>query len=160
MEKFRVGFDPWIRCCKNFRLPPELVAILNRQGIKFLNQIVEEEWTTFWSQAWKSAEKLNLHGKFSGIWNNYIRSLKRPHVRIRDRNDSLLRVHSPSRTYTQKSGYSFHITSQLRINPSWWWKNIWKLTWLDNSRFFVSCLINNKVTNWDNLIKRHKEGPR
>lgn len=108
-EKLRIGIDPWVGWRENFRLPPELIEFININGRITLNQVADNDCSSFSAQGWANANQLNLPIEFTGQWQTYTAALNVSHVCLRDREDSLFWVHSPLGEYSPKAGYMYII---------------------------------------------------
>jgi len=58
--KVCIGLDPWIEGGGRFQLPRELILHLNQRDISVIAQITDQENTTIFAQAWKSAIQLHI----------------------------------------------------------------------------------------------------
>ena len=98
---------------------------------------------------------LNL---LSENWDQYIEALRREHIRIYDMEDELVWKHSPFGDYSPKLGYSHLIIELQQQEPSWWWKEIWKVKCPLKEKNSMWCLIKKRVLTWDRMKKHKVEG--
>jgi hypothetical protein len=156
--RVRIGTDPWPGSGRGHLLPQPLIEVLHDRGFYYLEQIVDRDMTTIWSQAWKRVDQLGLDREYEAIWDGYIRALQLGHICITDREDDIVWQHNPHGVYTPKAGYTQLNIDLLQQEPSWWWKGVWKQKFPLKAHLFLWCLIKNKVPTWDKMRSRHLEG--
>jgi hypothetical protein len=84
-NSLRIGRDPWMVNNGQHILPQILIDRLHELGDFHLNQIVDEQKTTIWSQGWKDTQVMILDERLSVHWSAYIKSLKNPYQNQRPR---------------------------------------------------------------------------
>jgi hypothetical protein len=158
-NKVRIGMDPWPGSNRKHLLPQVLIERLHLQGVYYLSQIVDPTQTTIWSQGWLTVDHFGLEGDMAESWRAYINGLKTYHVRITIREDELIWKHSPFGVYTLKEGYTLINVEKMKMEPNWWWKEVWKIKCPLKARIFLWCLLKKKVPTWDRMKIKNLEGP-
>jgi len=86
----RIGIDPWNGCGGKHLLSKALIKHLNSLEIKFLADIANPLNTPILDQRWKSAIQINLPPHWHQEWTDYINSLSKSHIRIKQGPDELI----------------------------------------------------------------------
>lgn len=137
--------DPWVGCTKRFALTRELIELLNNRGLFTLNQIVDQESSSLWRQAWLKGDVLQLEERWLGEWENFISNLQNSNIRILDKRDGLRWVHSPSGIYSPKFDYNWLMSQKGWGESEWWFKSLWELKGPAKVGLFSWCILQNKV---------------
>jgi hypothetical protein len=66
--------------------------------------------------------------------------------------------HIPHGVYTPKARFSQINIDLLQLDPSVWWKGVWKVKFPLKSCIFMWCLIKNKIPIWDRMKLGNLEG--
>jgi len=158
-EKVRIGVDPWPGSSPHHLLNPRLIEALEERGIFMLGQMADEQSSSLFAQGWKSARSLGLEGDFVPEFDRYISALRNSHIRLRDREDTLIWEKDPGGEYSPKAGY-LSISQEPELDGTkWWWKKLWKTKCPPKTKIFMWCAFENKVPTWDILKKRNLHGP-
>jgi hypothetical protein len=125
-KKFSLGTDPWSGRNRQHILLEQIVEQLRMLGFVTLNQITDPLQNTLWAQGWHLENILGIEGEDNRLMEEYIYSLRTSHIRLRDREDELVWIHTPSSTYTPKEGYIQLSIEHNQRDMIWWWKKLWK----------------------------------
>jgi len=158
-EKVRIGVDPWQGSSHHHIMAPRVLEALNSRGFVSLNQLADASNSTIWAQGWRTARSFGLEEELIPEMDRFIKALKYSHIRLREREDTLIWDKDPSGIYTPKAGYSAISLESLLHDAKWWWKSLWKLKCPPKSKIFMWCILENKVPTWDKLQKRNVYGP-
>lgn len=158
-NRIRIRKDPWSSCGNTHSLSLGLILFLGQAGISTLDNIIDLENTTIFSQSWKLASDLNIPMKWFQEWSSYIGGLTESHVRICDRDDELIWIFSQHGRYTPKDGYFFIYADHKPINLAWWWRALWKLKFPPKEKLFMWHILSNKAPTCENLQKRGMHVP-
>eukprot|EP00253_Pinus_taeda_P035330 PITA_35330 len=89
-SRAHIGMDPWTGGGRRCYLPPELVQILEQQNTRVIAYIADQENSSIFTQAWKSAAHLNLPPEWHQYWEDYTNALSESHIPIKDGPDELM----------------------------------------------------------------------
>lgn len=93
-------------------------------------------------------------------WNEYIRALQSSHIRLVDREDSLVWTNNVTGgLYTPRLGYLVIREEEKTPYPPWWALMIWKFKCPIKSKLFLWLVISQRVPFWDLMIRHFKIGP-
>lgn len=132
----------------------ELILHLNQRNISVIAHIADQDNTTIFAQALKSAQELNIPPHWHQIWNNYIAALVESHIRIKEGPDEIMWCLSKNGAFNPKSGYLGLINYRQPENAQDWWQAIWKLKTPSRTKLFFWCVLSNKVPIGDSLTHR------
>ena len=124
------------------------------RGLFYPSQLADPNSTTLWNQGQIEIYQRDLACNLAREWNDYIYDLRRAHIRISDSDDDLIWKVDAHGSYSLKKGYLQLIPTQLKRDPKWWWKRLWKLKCPSKSKLLMWCILDNKVPTWDILQKR------
>jgi len=102
----KIGLDPWIGSGGRHLLSRDLIMYLHAHEIRVFSHIADQQNMDIFSQAWKSAQKLNLPPCWHQEWHEYIATLSKSHIRIKEGLDELVWCLAENAIYSPKSGYS------------------------------------------------------
>eukprot|EP00253_Pinus_taeda_P027166 PITA_27166 len=132
----RIGLDPWINSGGRHILNPDLILHLQAQNIRFFAQIADHQHSDIFSQAWKSAQQLNLPIHWHQEWAQYIVALTDSNIRIKQGLDELIWCIADHGSYAPKLGYTALIAHRMPDLLQPWWHTIWKLKASPRSKLF------------------------
>ena len=105
-RKIRIGEDHWAGCLQQHLLMEDTIQALREAGYYHLHQLEAPIQMVHWGQYWIRAKDLGLDAHSTRDLQEYIRSLTRDHILLREREDILIWNFAPAGTYTLKSGYT------------------------------------------------------
>ena len=155
-RKIRVGEDPWVRCNQQHMLPDHTVEALRQRGIVYLSQLAAPFQENPWFQTWKSALDFKLPLPDERELNHFLKVLIQAQIQLSERDDVLIWDLDSGGRYTPKAGYIKLSVDGFQRVMIWWWK----INCPPKARLFMWCVLENKVSVWDNLQKRCFNGPR
>eukprot|EP00253_Pinus_taeda_P027180 PITA_27180 len=155
----RIGLDPWINSGGRHNLNPDLILHLQSQNIRFFAQIADQQHTDLFSQAWKTAQHLNLPIHWHQEWAQYIEALTDSHIRIKQGPDELIWCIAYHGSYAPKLGYTALIAHRMPDLFQSWWHSIWKLKASPRSKLFFWCALYGNVPTGDHINRRAICGP-
>eukprot|EP00253_Pinus_taeda_P028493 PITA_28493 len=155
----RIGIDPWTGSDNSHLLPVGLIQHINKQGIKFLGQIGDQQNTTFRTQAWLTDPHWHIPYEWSRFWQNYLQALTKSHVRLWNVEDELIWAHSKAEKYTPKQGYDIIIANKKPEVTRSWWGTIWKLKAPPRTRLLMWNILEDKIAIGSYLKRRAFMGP-
>lgn len=158
-DRARIGIDPWSGSGGRHLLPQALVEFLTAHGITVIAQIVDQEQSDIFHQAWKTATHLNLPQRWHTAWREYCAALMESDIKIIEGSDELVWHQADSGIYTPKEGYIQLIKQRKPEVLNRWWQNIWKLTASRRSKLFTWCVLRNRITTGEHLMCRAQYGP-
>eukprot|EP00253_Pinus_taeda_P030670 PITA_30670 len=123
----RIGLDPWINSGGRHILNRELITHLQSRDIRHFAQIADQRRTDIFSQAWKTAQHLDLPPQWHQEWEQYIMALSESHIRIKQGQDELVWSSADHGMYAPKNGYIAIIAHKAPEQIHSWWHSIWKL---------------------------------
>lgn len=82
---------------------------------------MEQQNSTIFLQAWKSAVTLGIPDQWIEYWGNYTNALSESHVCIIDGKDGLIWAPTAHGAYSPKEGYPIiHVAHKPPILEGWW----------------------------------------
>jgi len=155
----RIGLDPWINSGGKHTLNPDLITHLQSRDIRHFTHIADQQHNDIFSQAWKSAQQLDLPPQWYQDWQLFIMALSESHIRIKQGLDELVWCPADHGIYAPKYGYKALISHRIPdpIHP--WWNTIWKRKAPPRSRLFFWCALKGIVPTGDYLTRRSIYGP-
>ncbi len=157
--RVHIRMDPWTGGGARYRLPRDLILLLNQRDITVIAHITDHDNTTILSQGWKSADALHLPPQWHRDWQEYIDALIESHIRILEGPDELRWSMDDNGIYTPKAGYLTISSHRQPENPLDWWHLIWKINAPSRTRLFFWCVLSNKVPTGDLLTHQSFQGP-
>eukprot|EP00253_Pinus_taeda_P030603 PITA_30603 len=155
----RIGLDPWIGSGDRNILSRELITFLHDRDIRCFAHIADHQRTDIFSQAWKSAQQLDLPPQWHREWSKYVHELNESHIRIKQGSDELVWCLAENGIYAPKIGYgSLIMHREPEPTPSWW-RDIWKLNAPPRTRLFFWCVLKYIIPTGDHLTRRSIYGP-
>eukprot|EP00253_Pinus_taeda_P018856 PITA_18856 len=100
-----IGIDPWIGCGNAHRLPAQLIALLKNQGVTHIANIADPENSSFFQQAWKTAQELHIPRHWRQDWENFTEALTQVHIKIMQEEDEVIWAFAKNGKYSPKEGY-------------------------------------------------------
>lgn len=117
----RIGLDLWINSGGRHILNRDLITHLHNRDIRNFAHIADHLRTDIFSQAWKSAQQLDLPPQWHQEWNDYITALSESHIRIKQGPNELIWCMADHGIYAPKFGYRALISHRIPDPiPSWW----------------------------------------
>lgn len=92
--------DPWIGCGNAHRLPQDLLLHLSNSSISLISHIADQEHTTIFQHAWKSAQR--IPPTWHNHWNQYIVALTELNTRVTEGEDEIIWAHANNVLYSPK----------------------------------------------------------
>eukprot|EP00253_Pinus_taeda_P006893 PITA_06893 len=155
----RIGLDPWINSRGRHTLSCDLIAHLHNRDICHFAHIADHPRSDLFSQAWKSAQQLDLPPQWHQEWRDYTNALAESHIRIKQGPDELIWCKAVNGIYAPKFGYQALISHRIPDPLPTWWNIIWKLNAPPHSRLFFWCAIKGIVPTGEHLMRRAIYGP-
>eukprot|EP00253_Pinus_taeda_P012058 PITA_12058 len=155
----RIGMDPWINYGGRHTLTRDLITHLHNRNTRNFVHIADQQHTDILSQAWKSAQQLDLPLQWHQEWNEYISALTESHIRIKQGPDELIWCKADHGIYAPKYGYRELISHRIPDPLPSWWHNIWKLTAPPRTRLYFWCALGGIVATGEYLTHRAVFGP-
>eukprot|EP00253_Pinus_taeda_P020087 PITA_20087 len=155
----RIGLDPWINSGGRHILNCDLIAHLHNRDIQHFAHIADHLCSNIFSQAWKTAQQLDLPPQWHQEWSEYILALSESHIRIKQGPDELIWCKADNGIYAPKFGYRTLISHRIPDPLPTWWNIIWKLNAPPGSRLFFWCALKGTVPTGEHLTRRAIYGP-
>lgn len=137
----------------------DLITHLQNRDIRHFSHIADQLRTDILSQAWKSAQQLELPLQLHQEWNNYIVALSESHICIKQGPDELIWCMVDHGLYAPKYGYRALISHRIPDPILSWWHNIWKLKAPPRTTLFFWCALKGIVPTGEYLTRRSLHGP-
>lgn len=155
----RIGLDPWSGSGGRHILSQDLIRFLHSREIKVFAQIVDQQNTWIFNQAWKTAQHLELPHRWHQEWQDFRSALHESHIKIKEGQDELIWSQAENGIYSLKTGYLILNLHKKPVNTPSWWRSIWKLSAPPRTKIFFQCILRNKVPTGEQLTHRAFHGP-
>jgi hypothetical protein len=66
------------------------VDIIHDHGLYYLHQIVDPRSMNIWHQGWMDSRRLGFPPNIAVVWDAYVLTLSRAHIRLSDRKDEII----------------------------------------------------------------------
>eukprot|EP00253_Pinus_taeda_P025808 PITA_25808 len=128
-------------------------------GVTHITNIADPENSSFFQQAWKTAQELYIPGHWRQDWEDFTEALTQAHIRITQEEDEVVWAFEKNGKYSPKEGYLKLIQHLQPETIQQWWKALWKLKAASRTRILMWNILFNKIPTGSNLMRQSFHGP-